>query len=125
MMGLNHNSKLPRFTVSREDLGRVSNMTDSLNLRDERSVATRMESVELSMRKVQDTLVSFQGPKVQGKEVQRGGGAPPLSVPILLVNIQEVTSFAGVAAKAAGPPQQQPSGRRRVQAGRQAELSPD
>ena len=50
MMGLNHNSKLPRFTVSSEDLGRVSNMADSLNLRDERSVATRMESVELSMR---------------------------------------------------------------------------
>ena len=104
MMGLNHNSKLPRFTVSREDLGRVSNMTDSLNLRDERSVATRMESVELSMRRVQDTLVSFQGPKVQGKEVQRGGGAPPLSAPVLLVNNQEVTSFAGVAAKAAGLP---------------------
>ena len=50
MMGLNHNSKLPRFTVSSADLGRVSNMADSLNLRDERSVATRMESVELSMR---------------------------------------------------------------------------
>ena len=140
MMGLNHNSKLPRFTVSSEDLWRVSGMADSLHLRDERSVAARMESLELRMRRVQDTLVSFQHaparggrggqggfqvPQVQGKEVQGGEGAPPLSVPILLVNNQEVTSFAGVAAKAAGPPQQQPSGRRRVQAGRQAELSPD
>ena len=135
VMGLNHNNKLPRFTVSSEDLWGVSGMADSLHLRDERSVAARMESLELSMRRVQDALVSFQqaparggrggqvgfqGPKVQGKEVQGGGGIPPPSAPVLLVNNQEVTSFAGVAAKAAAlPQQQQPAGRRRVQAGGQ------
>ena len=133
VMGLNHKNMLPRFTVSSEDLWRVSSMTESLSLRDERSVAARMESLELSMRRVQDTLVSFQhapakggrggqgglqGPQVQEKEVQ-GGGTP--SAPKILVNNQEVTSFASVAAKAAALPQQQqqPAGRRRVQAGGQ------
>ena len=56
MMGLNHNSKLPRFTVSSEDLGRVSNMADSLNLRDGECVA-----------KHDTPWWAFRGPRCRGR----------------------------------------------------------
>ena len=122
VMKLNHDNKLPRFTVSSEDLGRVSSMVNCLTLRDERSVAARMESLELTMRRMQDSMMNFQQKpvrvrNVQGSQVQefQEVRAPPTAptIPLIVVSDPEVPTFAGVAARAAGLPQQVP--RRQVQ----------
>ena len=114
VMKLNHEDKLPRFTVSSEDLGRVSSMVNCLTLRDERSVAARMESLELTMRRMQDSMVNLQqvptrGRSGQGLQVQepQGGRAPSSAstaspAPLIVVSGDEVPTFAGVAAKAVG-----------------------
>ena len=71
-MKLNHKDKLPRLTVNSEDLGRVSTMLTSLSLRDEMSVAARLESLELTMRRMQDSIVNSQQVPVRGFRGNQG-----------------------------------------------------
>ena len=53
-------NKVPRFTVSSQDLGRVSTMVTSLSLRDEKSVSSRLESLELTMRRMQESIMNVR-----------------------------------------------------------------
>ena len=62
MSKLNNENKLPKLTVNSEDLGRVSTMLNSLSLRDEMTVAARLESLEMTMRRMQDSI-NTKGPR--------------------------------------------------------------
>ena len=135
VMSLNHSDKLPRFTVSSEDLTRVSAMVNCLELRDERSVAARMESLELSMRRMQDTVMSLH--RAPAREGRGGQEAAPrrqvqevqvvtTPTPEIVINEPEAATFANVAAKAAAvPKRKQPQGRgARQEAGQEPVLTP-
>ena len=109
MSKLNNKNKLPKLTVNSEDLGKVSTMLNSLSLRDEMTVAARLGSLEMTMRRMQDSINTkgsrgnqggFQG--VQETQMKQGGPAP-----VILINDSPAqTSFAAAAAEAAGLPQQ-------------------
>ena len=110
---LNKENQLPRFTVCCEDLGRVSTMVSSLSLRDEQGVSARLESLELCMRRLQDTVVSTrqQPPSTAGTRPGRRGifagdqvqvNAPP-SLPNVVITHEAPSNhsdqtFASVAA---------------------------
>ena len=117
VMKLNHENKMPRFTVSSEDLGRVTTMPSSLCLRDERSVSARMESLELTMRRLQDSIVTIaQQPPGRGSRGVQGNRVQPMNsndvTPKIVINdapnVEHVSTFAEAAAKAAGGQQHPP-----------------
>ena len=120
MSKLNNENKLPKLTVNSEDLGRVSTMLNSLSLRDEMTVAARLESLEMTMRRMQDSI-NTKGPRgnqggfqeVQETQMKQGGRAP-----VIVINDSPAqTSFAAAAAKAAGLPQQRGARATRGQGG--------
>ena len=58
MANLNKKNRLPRITIHCEDLGRVSSLlSSSVNIRDEKSVCARLESLETGLKKVQEPIL--------------------------------------------------------------------
>ena len=98
---------LPIFTVNSEDLRRLQGKLDPLELRDERSVSARLESMELGQRRMQDAIQNMvsrqqhqqqpgRGTKHSG---QQGGGKS--SVPVVVVS-SDLTTGMGETKTLAG-----------------------